>query len=323
MTKRQTITTHTLRLATAVILIVLLLLYADLGKTLETLLKVSPVIITLAIFVELLFYCIESYRIREFARRDYSWNILFRTRMASVFLGNFLPGFATSEIARVFLIDRYKPGNKVKVLSILLLNRLYGLLSLILILFLCMVFSTFAPGWVHGTHDLIVWGALPLIFTPLLFNFKVARKMILSIIKYSGKFLRKPLSRAYLATKNSAGFYTWTIGIISSMFTSLLAIYQFYLAGVAVGASENFIFWAIVTPLVSLSSFLPLGIGAIGPQDASLVAIAKFTARDASSLLAVSLIIHAIRFAGSLFGLLYLDDIRFAKANKITEKVID
>src|SRR5262249_54424112 len=82
-----------------------------------------------------------------------------------------------------------------------------------------------------------------------------------------------------------------------------------WILGMAVGIDAGFFFWAVVLPLTVLGSVIPVGIGMIGPQDVTIAAIAQILGREVEPFLLASVLLHAVRIAGSLPGTLCVNDI--------------
>src|SRR5262249_28843450 len=74
--------------------------------------------------VDTLFVLVETIRLQYLADGRYPFGVIMRSRYLGSMIGTLLPGLAATDVVRVFLIDRARPGNKAGVLVLLLGNRL-------------------------------------------------------------------------------------------------------------------------------------------------------------------------------------------------------
>jgi hypothetical protein len=112
--------------------------------------------------------------------------------------------------------------------------------------------------------------------------------------------------------------------MMTSVATNLLVFLEFWLIGRSLNIDFGFSMWAFIVPLIAIASFLPIGFGPIGPQDASLVGIAKLFGKPPEVFLALSLCIHAIRIIGMTPGAFYLDDLqRLVPEKSAVHRMID
>src|SRR5205807_901644 len=103
----------------------------------------------------------------------------------------------------------------------------------------------------------------------------------------------------------------------SSTLSNACLVLQFWLVGRAVGADLGLVEWAVCVPVAAFASFLPIGLGSIGPQDATIVIIGKLTGHPIEPLLAVSVLLHVIQIVGTAPGLLWIGDSRAVVAEAL------
>lgn len=300
-----------LRLSLLLGLALLIFNHINLPYFLSTLKKVSVFHVILAVALEWVFYSLESIRLQYLADRRYSFFDLFRSRILSVFVGNVLPGVASSEILRIFLLDRKAPGKKIFIGSVFLINRIYGLLALGLVFGVSLKLSHNANlRFPSFTSEL----AILLVFTPLLFSLRFLRKLFVGFLR-TQRFLQKPLKEVYLALQHSLSFKVWFLTIFSSVGTVAISSLQLYLLGMACGLILPFLDWVMTLGIVGVSSTLPIGIGVIGSQDSGFVLVSHLMGQPMELMVVVSLLLHLTRVFGSLPGVFFLKDISMFLAN--------
>ena len=241
--------------------------------------------------LEWAFYAVESLRNRMFLGKGYPVLQIFRSRLLAAALGNCLPGLGAAEIVRIFVLDRLRPGNKVRVTLTLLGSRLYGLLGLLALVAI-------------RRPELSL-----LVFLPLGFGLRRVRLLVAALRPHLPRVLRSLYRRMYLSLRLLVDPRSWFVGILTSMATAAMIIGAHIVLAHQLGISIPLQDWFWVVPWVSLAAFVPVGIGAVGPQDAAWVMMAKQLSIPVESALALSLGIHAFRILGSLPGFVFWNDL--------------
>ena len=228
-----------MRLTVSLALIILISLLLDWRLLVSKLAEVNLLYIIIALCIELAFYVIESKRIQILLNNIYSFKQVFRSRLLSVFLGNFLPGTLSSEVLRVFILNSFNSGKKIMIASTLLLNRIYGLLALCFLFSISLGFTKTLGSFYFGNIRVVFF---LIIFFPLSFTFRPLRKLISNRIRSFSYTFRSKLLGLYFVLKRSSAFYFWIRLLLSSVVTATLAVLQFSSLGAAVGIYESFLF---------------------------------------------------------------------------------
>jgi len=285
--------------------------FLDLKRLFAELNKVSLLAIALCVGAEMLFYALECVRIWALSNRYYGFNALWRSRLTSVLVGNFLPGSGGGDVLRIFLLDSVKPGRKFYTLLLVVTSRVYGLLAMGAILPVALYFVRESlPVRVAINFPVAMLGCLIVASAPLIFVQRSSRRILVrGVHRFHGSW--RSLARTlYLGTVTFARPRQWLVAITTSIATNLLVFLEFWVIGRSLDIDFGFSMWAFIVPLIAIASFLPIGFGPIGPQDASLVGVAKLFGKPPEVFLALSLCIHAIRILGMAAGTFYLDDLR-------------
>ena len=289
----------------------LAVLVVDWGRVLALLKRLDTGLLALVLLLEWVFYGVESLRIHLLSRRSYPVGLILKTRLFSVFLGNILPGLAAAELTRVLLLDSHRPGRKIYLLLLLLANRLYGLISLaglFLVAFLAQEVPL--PPSIAPFIETIAAGCLAVLFFPLVFNWRRSRKTACWLVLRVKGPLRKPARTLYQAVLHFSSPPIWLIATASSIATSFIAVLEFWLIATALGIASTLLLWTVWTPLIALGTFLPIGFGAFGSQDAGFTVMSQVLGQSVEPFLVLSLVVHAARFLGSLPGVLALPQAR-------------
>lgn len=300
-----------IRLALLGVCVGLFLRFADVRSLGSAIREMSIATFAIAMLLDWGFYVVESWRLRRLSLRRYTFMALWRSRMAAGLVTNVLPGMASGELLRIFMIDRYRPGNKLYVGLLLLANRVYGLLALASLFLVAFAIDRQRLPTFVGAHLLpIVIGCVAILPTPLLLRIRPVRGAMVRLIRR----LRGRVKRIAYTVFNATGHFCdptrWALALASSTLSNALLIGVFWVTGRAVGADLTLTEWAVCLPLAAFASFLPIGFGSIGPQDATFVIIGKLTGHPIERLLAASVLIHVIQIAATAPGLLYLSDTR-------------
>lgn len=264
-----------------------------------------------ALMVEWVFFAVESFRIRELAGRLFSWGLIFKSRILSLFINTILPGLLSGEIVRVMLLSQKIKGKKLYTLNLLLINRLYGLLALTVVYGIgYLIYSpSNIPLLPTEIAHLAFFGGAIAIFLPLWFSWRPFRRVLApAIAGLKGRFSRI-LKTVYLATVQFSTPRRWLIGISTSTVTNFLAVGQVYLLSLAIGIDDGWVFWSVVLPLIAIASFIPLGFGAVGSQDAAMLLVANALGKPAEGYIAISVLLHLTRVLGCVPGVFYMGQV--------------
>lgn len=285
--------------------------FLDFKRLFAELTKVSLLAIALCVGAELLFFALECVRLWALSNGYYGFKVLWRSRLTSLLVGNFLPGSGGGDVLRIFLLDSVKPGRKFYTLLLVLTSRGYGLLAMGAILPVALYsVRESLPIEVAINFPVALLGCLLMATTPLFFAQRSLRRLLVGgVHRFHGRW-RSFARTLYLGMVTFAKPHQWLVAMTTSIATNLLVFLEFWLIGRSLNIDFGFSMWAFIVPLIALASFLPIGFGPIGPQDASLVAVAKLFGKPPEVFLALSLCIHAIRIIGMAPGAFYLDDLR-------------
>lgn len=300
------------------IVVIIFYLVIDLKSVSETLLKIPLYIVFLGIFLEWIFFGFEALRIQALCQGTYKFPVIIRARLVSAFLALILPGLAAAELIRVFLMDRSRPGHKFYLMLLLVSSRIYGLLSLAIVFLFAFgsknILEHILPGVAKPFAALV---CIAIALLPMLFSIRSIRLLGIHFVRQLPKklpqrihgFVTRMSRTSFLAFTNFGKPKIWFWAMVMSLITNVIALGQAWLIGQYVGINFDFMTWAVVLPLVAIATFLPLGIGAVGTQDAMLVIVGKFLNQPLEPFVALSLMLHAFRICGGLPGLLFFKDV--------------
>jgi uncharacterized protein (TIRG00374 family) len=299
-----------LRLLFACLVFALLSFFIDFEKFVREIQNVSIAVICICVLSELLFYVIESVKLLFLGGFKYRLSPILHSRFLSAFLANFGPGMAVGDVLRVFILDRYRPGNKVYVATLLASGRIYGILPLAVILPMFALTNPilkekigFSLLLIACFVGLLAWSS------PLFLNSRLFRQMFLKSYQLIGVVsLRRLIRKIYLSLRSFCSLKNWIVGSTTSLVTTLLVVFEFWLLSASLGLDVQFSEWALLVSIISVITFLPVGIGAIGSQDAALALLAPYFGQSVESFVAISVLMHVIRVVGTLPGLLFLGE---------------
>jgi hypothetical protein len=259
--------------------------------------------------IDVLFFVIETFRLVFLSRRAYPFWLLLRSRYLASLIGTILPGLAATDLVRVFLIDRARPGNKAAVLVLLLGNRLYGLLSLVSlgIIALLQPAGESLLGHAHGWLPVSAIGVV-LLTLPLWLGLGPVQRLGAAVLRRLPPWPSGIASRAWDALVAMTSVRQWSFAIVTCTATNLLVVCEFWLLSRAVHVPMSFGQWCLFVPFVAVATMLPLGIGAIGTQEAALLVASRLAGVPFEPLLLVSAGIHLVRIGGTLPGLAFSSD---------------
>jgi hypothetical protein len=276
----------------------------DYQLILNTCKKIGMPIFFACIALEMLFYALDSTKIWLFMEKKMSFSILMKSKLVALLGGNFLPGIVSGDVLRVVLVCGGSL-NKVKTLAVALVaSRVYsfcGLSVLVVVYFL-------GRYYIYSFLEVFLFLALGACFIsiPLCWQFRFFKKRIFALTHFL-RVSRKNFKTFNRTLNSYSSFSYWSKGTSLSMFSNFICVFQFYLISMKVIPEMAFLDWCIQVPIIALSTFLPIGFGAVGSQDFAMVSLASINQINVESMLGVSIVMHAARFVVSLFGLIYLN----------------
>ncbi len=214
--------------------------------------------LSVAIFLSTVFILAKRLQL-IFAAEDVRLPLLESSNLTFVgyFFNNFLPTAVGGDIVKAMCAARLT-GERVKSVTSVLLDRLFGLFTFIIIPSVSFLFMTdkIRSRWV----PVIIYSflAVSMLCFVFLFNRRVARRF---------RFLEKILTRLKLAEQirriydGMHNFKNHKGVVAEAMFLSLVgqsvSIFVLYCLALALGAKANIVYFYLLVPIVHLVSMLP------------------------------------------------------------------
>ena len=266
-----------LRAALGGLLILIVLRMIDYQRLMATLISVQPQVIAVALLVMMLNFIIKTYRwsfVLRSQRPDITFLQLARLNFASLFLGNFLPTSISYDIVRVYYVSKCAVDPRVAISSIFA-DRLIGHFSIAMSALLAFVALKLTGVFAIGPVFSFGIGAFLLLSLGLplaLCNRRVANALRSVLDRFSG---RKVFESVQDFSKHL--FFYWehapvlgkALGI--AFLNLLLAVFEYYLIGVAFSAQVSLAYFFLFIPLVIFLSMLPVSVSGIGLVEGGLV----------------------------------------------------
>lgn len=273
-------------------------------------LHLSFSVIFVCFLIEWGFFFVESWRIRVLSYGKFSIAVLLRTRLLSACVGNALPGFGSAEILRIFLLDRFRPDRKIETALLLFANRLYGLFALGPFIGLPLIFGAKLPF----LSPIYIWFLAPVLtllpFIPLIIRLRWGRRLIAGVERHSTGVIRAIFRKIFLSVLHHSEPKVWLRAVISSTITNAAVITQTWIIAYSFDIPLSFLEWSFYMPLVAVAAFLPVGFGAVGPQDAALISVAQLNGLPFEPFVALSLTLHLLHILSPTPGLFFIDDLK-------------
>ena len=288
----------------------------DMGLLWQSFQKIGLVTVISCFTAEMLFCAIESQRICFLSAYRFDFTAIWRARLLTGFMGNFLPGVVSADAMRIILINRGRKDGLLYTALLIIANRVYGLLALFCLLLLSLVTRhSELPQAVQDIRWPLTLFCAAMTLLPLGLRIRLVRYFLGTLLRKLPRFIRKPLRSVYLSGINFVNLKNWFFALTSSMVTGCLAIFQFWMISRTIGVAISFQLWIFLIPFITIATLLPLGFGAIGTQDMTLIGIGALLGMPPEPLLAVSVGMHLMRLIGTLPGIIFIKDgLNLAKA---------
>jgi uncharacterized protein (TIRG00374 family) len=228
------------------------------------------------------------------------------------FFAMFLPGQAGDDVTRMVYISRLAKGRVAEACTTVVLDRIIGLVSVVLLALFCMPWNWKILASSRETHWLalaiIVAGAGVFVFGAFFFiaghpTHRWFEKRLRALPAHN---LRDELARIWglLCARKSALAQV----IAAAIATQLILCVLFFFAGLSVGIHASFFTWLSFVPVVLASNALPITVAGLGVREYLLVLFLAVVAQvDGESALAASFVSFAMILVVCLLGgLLYI-----------------
>ena len=212
-----------------------------------------------------------------------------------------LPSSIGGDAYRVIEVHQLKQGKKDALFSVLV-DRIYGLIGLILI-------TLFSMPWVYRILPLPIFKIVAFVSLLILFGTVVVLCLNMSVFG----FLRKIIGLGLildLAKQLLRSFHTsqdLLIKIILAILPNLLTVYGFYLLTKGLPISVSFSDYVVIIPAVLLFTMLPISFAGWGIREGAMVYFGAMIGLLKPEALAISLLFGFILVLSGIPGLyLYL-----------------
>lgn len=250
----------------------------DIGGMRRAFLQVDLLLIVVGLILYLASQWLSSQRLMLFVKRfrtakriDGMWN--HRLYFVGMAYNLFLPGGIGGDAYKVFLYEEKLKAPKRRIVSGLLLDRISGLLAILLLL--CML-----PFYRHETFE--TWFGL-LWWIPVGIVFFLAYRMVLAKFK---RFVRAMVPAVFMA-----------IGV------QLLQVFSMLILAMACGLSDYSVAITAVFLLSSLATAIPAFLGGLGAREVVFAALAATFGYASSDAVSAAILFSAITVVSAIPGL--------------------
>jgi hypothetical protein len=222
------------------------------------------------------------------------------------FFNNFLPSSVGGDIVKAMCASRVTK-EPVKSVTSVLMDRIFGLLTFVLIPSITFAFvagdvgDRRVPFIIYGLLAASLFGAL------LLFNRSFARRF--SFVESLLRLVRLDIkARKIYDGLHAFGRHRWTaLGAMAlSLAGQATSIYVTYLMATALGAKPSFMAFFMLVPIIHLISMVPVSLNGLGLREGAFVFVLQGQIGDHAAL-ALSILWLAMLLLTSLIGgLIYL-----------------
>ena len=303
------------RLGLSAGLVAVLLLSVDFQDFLSHLTQVHPVYLLVAFLIAMADRVIMAYK----------WNILLAAKsirislmhatgiyLTSSFLGLFLPATVGGDAVRAFGVAR--EGYEAKdVVSSILIERLFGIIALLVFVLLSIVISIFTLGSVFfDSISQLFWIFLILFAALMILTVVSLNKAILTrgsswIKGHFNKILEIKLVRKLREVYESYLSYEQNKAVLGaflllSFVENLFPIFMSYLLSLAFGMEIPLLYFFILVPIVLVLVRIPISIDGIGIQEGTYVYFFALVGLMKSDALLLGIAAHVMAVVSILPG---------------------
>ncbi len=296
-----------IKLSISLAILLVLVYAADLDALKESFYSIDFNAITYAFLLILLIRLIMALRwkvLLGFYQINASLLKLFEIIFVSNAVGHLLPSGVGSDIIRVYELSKNK-GSGEKVLASVFLDRVFGLISMLLVALLASWYAYFSAGleWLVPTIISLAVLSLPVAFFMLRFllskdvSLNTNKKLLIKVSNFYNRFtstLRQTDIPAY-------GYYTLILlSVLVQIIRSLVFMYIFIGLGADIASIHYFVF----VPLVFILMLIPVSIGGLGIRESALYAFFGPLGLSIATCTVAGLVFHALQLIMIIPGLI-------------------
>lgn len=247
----------------------------DFGRIVESIKSADHLILVFAFFLHFIGLMLSSFRWKILLRAQ-KINIgimyLFRSYLVATFFNHFLPSTIGGDSVRAY--DSWKTGeNKENALTVVILDRFLGLLTLLIFAIISIIFSPDLSTKIPGINFWVIvlsLGALILIWfifsPPIRFISNLGEKDIPVISKISGFINKIDNSFNKFSNKKDKIIYS----ILLSILLQLNVVFYYFLISESLGLGIEFIDYFLIVPLTIFITMIPISLNGIGLRENAL-----------------------------------------------------
>jgi len=229
---------------------------------------------------------------------------LFEIIFVSNAVGHLLPSGVGSDIIRVYELSKSK-GCGEKVLASVFLDRVFGLISMLLVALLAAWYAYFTADLEWIVPLLISFAALmlPVAFFIIRFllskniNLNSNKKLLMKVTNFYNRFTIA-LQQTDIPTH---GYYTI---LLLSVLVQLIRSLVFICIFIGLGANIAIIHYFVFIPIVFILMLIPISIGGLGVRESALFAFYGPLGLSIATCTVAGLIFHALQLIMIIPGLI-------------------
>ncbi len=218
-------------------------------------------------------------------------------------VGHLLPSGVGSDIIRVYELSKNK-GSSDKVLASVFLDRVFGLISMLLVAMFAAWYAYFSTRLEWGIPLLISFTVLmlPVAFfiTRLLLekniNLNSNKKLLVKVANFYNRFTTALQQTAIPA-------YGYYVIILLSVLVQLIRSLVFMCIFIGLGSDIAIIHYFVFTPIVFILMLIPISIGGLGVRESALYAFFGPLGLSIATCTVSGLIFHALQLVMIIPGL--------------------
>lgn len=298
-----------IKLIISILALLYLFSFLDIGLLKELILKTDKTLFILSVLLAFFRVVIGGMRWNALLKiKKYNFSIFKLTKyyFIGMFFGFFLPTAIGGDVARGFYL--FNQGvRKKEVASSIIVERFFGMLSLVVI---SMLATSFCDKIIHNNQiKIMIIGLSIVFFLVFYFLFHLKSIYLSNLVPRSIIEKIKPVKNLLEDIRTYNYSNTLWLCLIISIIFQILGIISIYLVALALGSSEEFIYFLIFVPIVWLTSMIPVTLNGLGVREGAFVILFAGIGMPKEMCMAISTLFLFQLMLLSLLGLfLFLSD---------------
>jgi glycosyltransferase 2 family protein len=306
-----------IRFGLSILLIVLLFSLIDVDHFIQHIRNLNPIYFLVGLvvyFVAIGFSALRWYLFIRATNEPVGFSRVFGTTLIGIFFSLFLPTMVGTDLGRMYELSRGQK-DKVSVVSTVVLDRLMGLVTLVLMALVAVIIGVDFTGELPVNELVIGAAALMLVGWLVFFNralmYRFSWVLAMPLVKQFDPTIRSLYNTLHFLQSQPRLLLSTFVVSLLNQFTEVVSV---ILIAMALGVQVPIVHFFVFMPIVWLVTMIPISISGLGLREGAFAFFFTQVGVTGAEAVAISLIFYFYSVVVGVIGGLLLTRSSFAQA---------